>query len=386
MRTNFFCFVLIFHLFALSAQALDFNIPENREIRLEYKDLIFGPTFEIDRFPDTYEIQKYETHNVLVLSQVDEDSTYLLFINEKKFSYSVVSTGTFVIRRNHANGDFIQAKVFLKDREDTFMRIFPDGKKAKIDIYLLGYKVFEDVPVPIDFNTILLQPVSRIIELTSYLIDWDMVLHSGDQFLYNDIQYMIREIRSELPYLKDSDDGAMNADGHLVHIDTLKLQSNGGFNCSGFAKWIIDGLLKPRTGELLDIVSLKEKHYDYRGTSLSKKYEDDRDPYFGLDWTRNLAMSAAGRKNHPEAFDVRKVSFLNYGEDVGYLADKIDLVLYQLAVKEPGTFYLGAVNGEYGADPIMRQYYHIIVFFPYFDASGEFKVAINQRKSLTPIF
>lgn len=381
MKISNFCFSVIFLLISLSVQALDYEIPENIEVRLEYKDLIFGPTYEIDRFPDTYKTQRYETHNVLVLSQVDEDSTYLLFINEKQFSYPVISQGSYIIKRDNATGNFIQTKVFLKNREDTFMRIFPDGLKAKMDVYLLGYKVYEAVPVPIDYYDTLLQPVSKIIELTAHLIDWDLVLHKGDRFMYSDIEYMIKTIRGELPYLRDSDDGAMDADGRLVYIDTLELQSEGGFNCSGFAKWIIDGLLKPKTGRLLDISSLKEKHYDYRGTSLSLKNEDARDPYFGLDWTRNLAMAAAGRYDNPEAFDVRKVSFVTYGEDVGYLADKIDLVLYQLAEKEPGYFYLGAVNGEYGTDPVMRQYYHIVVFFPYFDSAGEFRVAVMERNT-----
>ena len=381
MKITYLFFALIFLIIPLSIQALDIEIPENHEVRLEYKDLIFGPTFEIDRFPDTYAVQKYETHNVLVLSQVDADSTYLLFINEKKFSYSVISPGTYIIKRDHKSGDFIQAKVFLKNREDTFMRIFPDGTKAKMDVYLLGYKVYEAVPVPIDFYDTLLQPAGKLIELTQHLIDWDLILHKGDQFMYRDIEYMISAIRGELPYLRDAEDGAMNADGRLVYIDSLELMSDGGFNCSGFVKWIVDGLLKVKTGRLLEIEPLKEKHYDYRGTSLAEKYEDERDPYFGLDWTRNLAMASAGRYDNPEEFDVRKVSFVTYGEDVGFLADKIDLVLYQLAVKEPGFFYLGAVNGERGTDPVMRQYYHTVAFFPYFNSAGEFRVAVMTRNT-----
>ncbi|MBN1649477.1 MAG: hypothetical protein JW874_15670 [Spirochaetales bacterium] len=353
---------------------------------MKYKDLIFGPTYMIDQFRDVYETQQYDLHGVMVASQVEADGTYLLFVNEYHQDFPVSNRGTYIIKRNQSDGKFVQAKVFLKNRSDCYMRLFPDGSKTRLDAVLFGYKVYENVSVPMDFLHVLLQPVSEIIRLTSYMVDWEMLLYSGNTAADRDISGMVKRIRSELPCLHDVDDGAMDSEGKLVFIETLKPQGDeGGFNCSGFAKWIIDGIVEPRTGSLLDIRKLKTRHPDIRTSSLAVRYEESRDPYFGLDWTRNLAMAADGREDNPERYDVRNVSFLEYGEDVGYPAAKIDLVLYQLAVRDPGCFYLGAVNGEQGEKPVMRQYYHIVVFFPYFDKNGSFQVAVMERNMETSL-
>ena len=45
----------------------------------------------------------------------------------------------------------------------------------------------------------------------------------------------------------------------------------------------------------------------------------------------------------------------------------------------PGYFYLGAVNREYGSNPVLREYTHVVALFPYFDAQGRFRVAVVDR-------
>lgn len=50
---------------------------------------------------------------------------------------------------------------------------------------------------------------------------------------------IIYEIRKVLPKLNDSPIGAIDADGKFLD------KSNNGLNCSGFAKWIVDGFYTP---------------------------------------------------------------------------------------------------------------------------------------------
>ena len=369
----FACFCLF------PASGLEIDFPENSEVRTQYKDLIFGPITDINNFRQTYNEQTYYDQSVLVKSQEAAEASYLLFINEKSYDYPVVSIGAYIIKRDKINGQFIQAKVFLKDREDTFMRIFPDNDKSKIDLFLYGRKVYSDVPLPESFEDVLVNPANEVFVKTKGLIDWDLILNKGASLLYGNLIDMVNEIRSALPYLPDGDDGAMDADGRLVYIENLGPQSQGGLNCSGFVKWIVDGIIYPRTGSYLKISDLKIKRYNYRGDSMTNRYEEERDPFFGLDWTRNLAMAAWDKYDDPELFDVKNVSFLDYYEDIGYQADDIDLALYQLAVKEPGYFYLGSVNGDWGENPTLRQHYHVAAFFPFFDSDGQFEIVVMER-------
>lgn len=371
--------------FTFSVSALEFDIPENDEIRIKYKELIFGPTYKIIQFTKIYEVMQFNLHDVVVRNLVNEDSVYLIFENKLPGVDSSFTAGTYIIRRNRENGRFVEARVRLKNRSDTSLKFYPDNGRSRMDIYLFNTKVFENVLIPMGFEELLLQPIQKIISLTQHTIDWDLLFVKGDPLFYQDIVTMLAALRAEIPFLNDSEDGAMDKNGRLVSIDNLELQQGGGFNCSGFAKWIVDGLLHPKTGNYLEINTLKEKHLDVRGSSFTLRYEDDRDPFFGLDWTRNLAMAAGGKNDDPERYDVTELSFFQYIEDAGYKMDNIDLVLYQLAVREPGNFYLGSVNGEYGSDPILRQHYHIVILFPYFNKDGEFMVSVLERNAETTL-
>jgi hypothetical protein len=185
----------------------------------------------------------------------------------------------------------------------------------------------------------------------------------------------------------------MDASGRLVFIEDLRSQERlPGFNCSGFAKWVVDGFYAPITGTYLPIEPLKEKHLAIRGNGWTRPYEESRDPFFGLDWTRNLAryLDAARRAEAPqsidiERYDVRAVPFSRYAEDMGYLGADLPRVLLWLAHEEPGTIYLGSVAREYGEKPVLRQHAHVVVFLPYVDENGVFRVSVMERNVETSL-
>jgi hypothetical protein len=64
---------------------------------------------------------------------------------------------------------------------------------------------------------------------------------------------------------------------------------------------------------------------------------------------------------------------------VGYRVEDLIPVLYLQAVRQPGRFYLGSINGEFGSEPVLWQHYHIVVLFPYFDEAGTFRIAVLER-------
>jgi hypothetical protein len=299
-----------------------------------------------------------------------------------------------------------------------------------MDLYVAGVQTYDDVLLPVSFGRVLFDPFSRVRRMSEDLVRWEDLYRPYPVSAYAEIREMVAKARAALSTLPDAEDGAMDAEGNLVFIESLVLQDQlPGFNCSGFAKWVCDGIVGPATGEYLPIEALKEKHLDLRGHQWSRLNEDERDPYFGLDWSRNLARylaaleerPAAGRSEvaeasgpaaghaaatvesrpaasgsavtnrvretlpHPEAQDVRSVPFSRYVEDVGYPVDELPRILYFLARSEPGNFYIASLNREFGEQPTLRQHVHVAVIFPYFSEEGRFRVSVMERNLETSL-
>lgn len=382
--------------------------PENREIRNVLEETVFSPgAASGDSFSGIYE-QHTQSHRVKFEVERGADVVYYLFVNEEAYRFPVYSRGSYVVKKG-TDGIFRQVKIFLGTDPGNFLRVFPDGDRSRIDAYLFERKLYGDVVIPLPFERVLTDPFSELVRLTGRLIDWNLLAPGTDDPGYARLGAMADAVRKMLPRLRDADDGAMDADGAFVKIaDGMPQPVPGGFNCSGFAKWIADGMLQAVVGRLFSIEELSARHTGYRGNRWSEPLERVRDPYFGLDWTRNIAVglyhagfgsglqrqglndagpearTAEGRSGQgrpgddPEAMDVREVPFARYVEDVGYAADDLPLVMYYLAVTEPGWFYLASVNKEFGADPRLRQHTHVAVLLPYFTAEGRFVVNVFE--------
>jgi hypothetical protein len=230
-------------------------------------------------------------------------------------------------------------------------------------------------------------------EWSAAVVNWPLVLAPapgpGDQRLGG----IVKTLQPLLPRLRDMDDGAMDGTGRLVSIASGAAAPRGGFNCSGFAKWVVDALYAPLAGKPMDIAPLKSRNAA-RTNSWSTRFEEELDPYFGLDWSRGLARAAAqartGVTPSDEQIDVRDSDYLPYIKDVGYPVAKLEYLLYFLTRKNPGTIYVGSVNAPSllavsEGTPTLRQHHHVIVLFPYFDLKGVFQVAVMERNVRTSL-
>jgi hypothetical protein len=83
--------------------------------------------------------------------------------------------------------------------------------------------------------------------------------------------------------------------------------------------------------------------------------------------------------SNPEDFDVRRVDYLEYREDVGYPVEDLGLLMFLETAANPGHFYIGSLNREYGTAPVLRQHFHLVVLIPYFTPSGALRVAVFDR-------
>jgi hypothetical protein len=332
---------------------------------------------------------------VAVRTEYQNDRSYTLFIPRSRDGFVVASPGTFIIRRRMNDGAVDQVKLFLQPHEGSFIRVRPGPGRSTVemDLHLGGASFEQRVPVAMTMDRLLVAPFSELIAVTGASVDWSSAFPDVADPGYRDVERMVAQIREALPRLPDAEDGAMDHEGRLVSIETTRpMEQRPGFNCSGFAKWVVDGLVRPRHGSYLSVESLTTKHLGHRGTRWSDGYERELDPYFGLDWTRNLALHWEAVRSgedvdlgSPEAMDVRSFSFARYREDIGYPVKQLNRLLYRLAVREPGTIYLGSLSRPLPERGNLRHHSHVVVLLPYFDRNGTFRTVVMERNVETGV-
>ncbi|PKL08375.1 MAG: hypothetical protein CVV51_09260 [Spirochaetae bacterium HGW-Spirochaetae-7] len=336
-------------------------------------------------------------------------SFYIIIAPERNGKAPIYTQGSWIIKRSDTDGSFRQAKVFLRSDPGTFARIYPAGSRSRIDIVAYGGVLYREVAIPLPFEELLRSPFSRIRQLTDDVIDWD--LFTPDPALYRDMLSLAGSVRDHLPSLAYADDGAIDADGRSVLISTLAGQSTpAGLNCSGFVKWLVDGMLHPITGTYLSVASLRSRMAGWRGSSFTEKFEEDQDPFFGLDWSRALAKAAWSTfypslpddsplsndvDDAPFALRVKDADPVNGGsayeaftdnfKDAGIDVRGLKAILFVLAAREPGRFYLAQFNSRDPKPPSLRRYFHIAALFPYFDDDGVFRVAVFESAAETSL-
>ena len=340
--------------------------------------------------------------SVQVRSETRNNEISVILARERNGSYPGWAQGSWIYTRNLPAGAPLRIRVFLRSDPQIFIQWRPFGTdKSQMDLVLYDAYVIRGLTVGIPFDRLLVMPVEEILAAAGNR--FPRRYFDPDPHLYRNINNLIVKIRAVLPSLAYEDDGAINETGSYVFIKTLKPQEeNAGLNCSGFAKWVVDGMLRPVTGKRLAIDPLKF-HVTPRTSSLAENYEF-KDFLFGLDWTRNLAMEAA-RVLRSEAFavmenvEVREGTFASLIDraggaaaiksypgfllNAGFSMEGLRPLLYTLAVNEPGYIYLASVNRERGPAPPQRQHYHVAVLIPFFNEYGNFQVAVFESAAET---
>ncbi|ULQ60558.1 hypothetical protein K7I13_04510 [Brucepastera parasyntrophica] len=334
------------------------------------------------------------------------------------FSVSVVPDradgvqGTWILTRRLSDGQPDHIIIYPLSDDQVFVTLRPIGSspeqgRTSVSITVYGADVCRNVPAGNSLVRLYTRPFSSVMEITGKTIPWN-ILHP-DWAMFDDSMAAVHTIRERLHTLVYYDDGAFDENGRPVFIkdgspQNLEIVRNfaedwqsrdkiiGGVNCSGFAKWVIDGIIKPSAGAGLYINPLKSQTAS-PDTFFTEPFREIRDLFFGLDWTRNLAAAVVslslGRTVLPDSSGADiTVSVLagrpGYFKNVGYEMQDLLPLLYWLAVHEPGHLYLGAVSRERG-EPPMRQFHHVAVFFPHFDKNGTFSVVVFENAEETDI-
>jgi hypothetical protein len=274
-----------------------------------------------------------------------------------------------------------------------------------MDVVIYNAYLLRSLPLPVPFERLYTMPLEEVLGLAGN--KFPRRFFDIDPADYRDARRFMGLVRERLPEIGFADDGAIDEKGEYVFIDSLESQPAGkeGLNCSGFVKWLVDGLLRPHGGGRLPVAPLKAPAGG-RKSSFSEELERLRDPFFGLDWTRNLAARANTALHSPargaiEEFEVRKSPFAEvimrngaagavrlypgFLENAGFGIEGLQPLLYTLAVENPDRLYLASVNTELAAagGPRMRQHFHTAALIPYFNEYGNFHIAVFESAEET---
>jgi hypothetical protein len=318
--------------------------------------------------------------------------------------------GSWMLTRRKDTGAGTQIRIFLRSDQYTYIQFRPfDADKCVLDAVVYGGYIARSLPIAVPFERLYTMQLNDILRLVQN--KFPLRYFEPNPINYRDTRRLITQVRERIAPLRFRDDGAIDENGNYVFIETLQRQPFAvpGLNCSGFTKWLIDGILRPVTGARLPITPLKAP-FGERGSSFTANWEASRDVFFGLDWIRNLAAEANGTLRSPsyralEEFEVRTDNFsllmvnenrtfvthsyTGFLPEAGYSVEGLHPLLYTLAIDEPFSFYLAAVNTEISnpasprGTPRLRQYFHVAALIPYFDEYGVFRIVVFESAAET---
>jgi hypothetical protein len=417
-------FIAVFISFAIPSFSLDkpvMKIVDDSALRTSVKEswLMESPGRVLAKSRTLYNLEG--GGRIELRAEAEQNEFIVIFARELTSANGAASgyfpgwaQGSWILNRRVDSGAATRIRVFLRSDPYMYIQFRPfNADRCVMDVVVYDAYVVRSLPLPVTLDRLYTMPLSDVLNLV------------GDKFPiryfepnpadYRDHRTLITNIRKALPTLRFADDGAIDQNERYVYIETgLEQKGQPGLNCSGFTKWLIDGLLRPVTGKTLEIPPLKAPFSD-RGSTYTDSWEELRDPFFGLDWIRNLASHAGTTLRSPAFGSLTEIevrqdpfsqliiregrnsviqSYTGFLENAGYGTEGLLPLLYTLAIDEPGKFYLAAVNTETKVPepqsntkriPIIRQYFHVAALFPYFNENGTFQVAVFESAAETSI-
>ena len=333
-----------------------------------------------------------------------------------------VPQGTWILYKDYNTGENLSLKIYPRENPEVYLRLTPAREDMTyIDVCLFNAYIKRRYPIGLNFNTLCYFSISQLRSFTKDSLPWDLFNPPTFSNTVEACSDIIAERLSTLVYLED---GGFDEWGVPIHLKDGRKQTNqeiiyklrevqdaqnivGGVNAQGFLKWIIDGMVRPVAGQGIFLTSLMnqtEKNRSQFNTTI-----EDNEIFLGLDWIRNLSAAAltmhlkrtcpaltSGVDVKIEPFassptmtikekNVSYESFEGCLSSAGYQTSYLKALLYYLAVTEPGHFYLGAINREVGSSPL-RQYNHVVAFFPYFDMLGAFHIDVYESAKKVNIY
>jgi len=222
--------------------------------------------------------------------EASQDEFSIVFARELKNSNSGANSignfpgwaqGSWILTRRRDNGAAERIRVFLRSDPYTYIQFRPfTADKCYMDVVLYEAYIVRSLPLPVTLERLYTMQLNDVINLAGNQFPRRYFEPKPDDYRLQ--RQLIAKVREKIKGLEFADDGAIDQKGNYVYINTgLEQKGRPGLNCSGFAKWLVDGILRPITGERLQIAPLKEP-FGQRGSSFTDIWEAQRDPFLGL--------------------------------------------------------------------------------------------------------
>jgi hypothetical protein len=384
--------------------------PDNSALRASLlPSLLDEGAKTFDSLKRTY-LRDGELPVMLALSS-NAEGLKIQFVNRRGGDYPAWSQGSWVLTRSRARGGaLMDARVYYRSDPSAFAYFRRLGvNRCAMDVYYRGALLARGLNLAMGLEDVARLPLARLASLTEDRFDWALVEPDPARWAggeWSSAASLVASIRAALPGLSYADDGAQDYDGTYVRIADLRPQEGkGGLNCSGFAKWVMDGFYRAASGSMMSVADLKEERDALRPHEEGER-EAKAQAYFGLDWARNLGLeldsalypsSAPGLTDHdiisaPFGFLCPVPSPLlapaapkplpPYRPHVGFDLSALEPLLALRAISHPGDFYLVVLSKRTG-DPAYREYFHMAVLVPLYDERGDFSLRVFESAAET---
>ena len=417
-KNRFFAFFLLCFLpVSLFGYQMFLDIPESATVRgiliedwfTAHLDLLRGKNAENiqDKAGTTFQVRFEEYGNecaIIVAPEVLEKVESYSDAGVQTFYRSVFpqsTRGSWTLFRDNLTGKITCIRYYISANTEVYVQFRPatmGGKnlnKSFADFVVFGAYAAKNVPVGLPIERFFSLSFNQVYEITEKTLPWyEQVFYPE---LYNDSILMIGKIRDNLSRFNNLEGAAYDEDGNPVFIKdsvprvevSSETEEKPLYTCdAGFLKWIVDGLIRPVSGSGLLLDPLKRDTVFPRETGYAYAINSEYDIYFSLNWVRNLATAAASVfSGHDYLFEsagveVQTVSFNNiYSSATGYSINSLKPLMYDLALKEPGRFYLGAIRHTVKSDKgqEVSVYTECAAFFPVLDKNGKYTLIIFEN-------
>ncbi|MBO4440252.1 MAG: hypothetical protein J5798_13005 [Spirochaetaceae bacterium] len=315
---------------------------------------------------------------------------------EGSYDFLGKAPGAWIVYRDYYSGKILRVNVYFQYDSRVYVCLRPDNQpkkpKSEVDLIIHGAYACRGVPLGIPFDDVLKLSFSELFNLTKETVPWNYVKTDYRNYVNNN--KMVEKIRRKLPQFEYIEDAAYDEFENPVYISTGEARSGTpgkiGINCSGFTKWVVDGITIALSGSATKIEALKQPTIELEGT-LYKAQAEEEEMFRSYDWIRNLSTAAVCAERDKEfpagtlGVDVQVNPFaglkspdgtvrnVGFVPKTGYEINLLKPLLYVLAATEPDMLYLGAVKTckcKTEDEPETWTFHHDVVFLPYFDQAG----------------
>ena len=266
--------------------------------------------------------------------------------------------------------ELTEVKFYYHYNNNSYI-FFDKSSFSKFDVYLFGKIIKKGLPYHFSFDSL------KFLSSDSFLnVFYDNKIQDETLIVENDYEFkenFIKKVITPSLSLEYCDDGVIDEFGDFVYISNGLSQNiqKKGINCSGFVKDVVDNYIRLKYSNFkwLSLSILKEKRISERAETSYVAFEGKYDPYFGLDWVKNLTDQINQYYNYriDKALIYDKDVYSQYFPNAGYYFTNLKEVLFRDQKQDSKYFYILVFNRLRTQSPVIPEYYHIAIAVPYFE-------------------